>query len=295
MPNNSLPLYSTYNMTNEDGIRPIMQIDEISQIRGTGKYNPSPYNPLNTNYVSEKTYNRDLHKLNIHTSAYNEQIEPIYINSISSPEIKNSWSNGVAINNREKIDAPLDPFTSAQLNYQKEFGPDITNKSDSFKPDEYQTFALKSIRRSEPLILPYFFSKINVNFIKKSVQEYVQKHRSVNINTEQDTENLLNLMITKYYDAFDSFGLKDCKFEKILGNLNKSVIEDYVKSVFSGIDMHNYYIKDISNLPVPLTRPTNSNIKGVNQLGFVGFFENNHEFTKNIQAFNTRNVVPGPL
>ena len=46
--------------------------------------------------------------------------------------------------------------------------------------------------------------------------------------------------------------------------------------------MHNYYIKDISNLPTPLTRPTNTNIKGVNQLGFVGFFEDNHKFTKKL-------------
>lgn len=271
MSTNSLPLYSTYNMTNENGISPIMQIDEISQLRGSGKWNPSPYNSLNTNYISENTYNRDLDKINLHTSAYNEQIEPLYVNAISSPEIKNSWEN---INGDRNINK---------------------NSDKPYEPDEYQIFALKSIRRSEPLILPYFFSKINVNYVKKSVKEYVQKHRNVNINTEQDTENLLNLMITKYYDVFDSFGTKDCNFEQILGNLNKSVIEDYVKSVFSGIDMHNYYIKDISNLPVPLTRPTNSNIKGVNQLGFVGFFENNHEFTKNIQAFNTRNVIPGPL
>ena len=283
MSTNSLPLYSTYNMTNENGISPIMQIDEISQLRGSGKWNPSPYNSLNTNYISKNTYNRDLDKINLHKNTYNEQIEPLYVNAISSPEIKNSWENG-SVNGNINGNGNKKGNGNTNKNSDKPYGP-----------DEYQIFALKSIRRSEPLILPYFFSKINVNYIKKSVKEYVQKHRNVNINTEQDTENLLNLMITKYYDAFDSFGTKDCKFEQILGNLNKSVIEDYVKSVFSGIDMHNYYIKDISNLPVPLTRPTNSNIKGVNQLGFVGFFENNHEFTKNIQAFNTRNVVPGPL
>lgn len=263
----TISLYAEYNATNQDGIRPITQIDEISDLRGKGIYNPAPYNTLNTNYISEKTYNKDLDKLIMYNDKYNEQLQPMDINQLRSPEIKNSWESPIISNNK--------------------------NNNNKYQPDEYQLFALKSIRRSEPLILPYFFSKINVNFIKKSVVDYVQKHRSVKINTEQDNESLLNLMITRYYDAFDSFGVNDkCKFEEILGNLNKSVIEDYVKNVFSGIDMHNYYIKDISNLPTPLTRPTNTNIKGVNQLGFVGFFEDNHKFTKKIDAYNTRNVIP---
>lgn len=276
----ALPLYAEYNMTNKDGIRSITLIDEISDLRGKGKFNPSPYNALNTNFISEKTYNRDLNKLVMSSNQYNEQLDEMYINQLRSPEIKNSW---------QTVSGSVSGSGKVTQNNSK-------SNNELYEPDEYQIFALKSIRRSEPLILPYFFSKINVNFIKKSVVEYVEKHRSVKINTEQDNESLLNLMITKYYDAFDSFGVNEkCKFQEILGNLNKSVIEDYVKNVFSGIDMHNYYIKDISNLPVPLTRPTNTNIKGVNQLGFVGFFEDNHKFTKNIDAFNTRNVIPGPL
>ena len=48
---------------------------------------------------------------------------------------------------------------------------------------------------------------------------------------------------------------------------------------------------DISHLPIPQTHPVNTNIKGSNVLGFVGHFEDNHKFTKNIDSFNLRNLI----
>ena len=35
---------------------------------------------------------------------------------------------------------------------------------------------------------------------------------------------------------------------------------------------------------MPLSQPVPTSNKGMNQLGFVGFFEDNHEFTRNIKT-----------
>lgn len=261
-------LYAEYNKINTEKDPALMQIDKLSELRGTGKYNPAPNYAATTDFISEKTYNTsDIkeYRNNVNNGILNNTVKDLYMNSSSSVEIKNSW------NKNQNLQNP-------NLNY-----------------DNYQIYALNTIRRTEPIILPYFFASVNVNFIKKKVIDYIFKIKNIKINTDQDTDNLLNLMITKYYDAFDSFATDKITFPEILGNLNKSVIEDYVKNVLSGINMYDYYIKDISNLPTPLDRPTNVNVKGKNELGFLGYFENNNEFSRNLQSYNMKNVVPGPL
>jgi len=178
------------------------------------------------------------------------------------------------------------------------FTDDINNKyhqvlskqgSDS---NEYIEFALKSTNKNDPFLLPYYFSKINVNFIQKSVIEYVKKARNITIKTEQDIDSLLNLMVKNYLYIHSSGGINGdtCSFKKILGNLNKITVEEYVKTVLSSLNMTEYFLKDISTLPLPFSHPISSDVKGKNELGFVGFFEDNHAFTNNISSFNTRNA-----
>ena len=57
-----------------------------------------------------------------------------------------------------------------------------------------------------------------------------------------------------------------CNQNSILAKMNKYVIENYVQSVLSGLNMNEYYQKDISQLPIPLSRPVSSDIKGSNNL-----------------------------
>lgn len=257
----NLSLYTQYNGTNENGIRPLKQIDELSEIRGSGNYNPAPRYIGTTNPIDEKTYTDNLNKINKSDNLLgNTKVTDLYRTPVGGIELKKTWE------------------TPNNSNY-----------------DKYQEYALKATRMTDPYLFPYFFAEVNVKFIQKKVVEYVKEHRNITINTEQDINTLLNLMITHYLNMYGSNGVFETNFKEILGNLNKAIMEEYVKNVFSTLNMQEYYIKDISNLPVPLGRPTNTNIKGKNDLGFVGFFEDNHTFTKNMQAFNTRNVIPGPL
>jgi hypothetical protein len=84
-------------------------------------------------------------------------------------------------------------------------------------------------------------------------------------------------------------------FSSILAKLNQYTIQQYVKLVFSGLNINEYYLRDIANLPVPLSQPVCTGVKGKNSLGFVGYFEDNHKFTNAIDSFNMRDVLPGTI
>ena len=49
------------------------------------------------------------------------------------------------------------------------------------------------------------------------------------------------------------------------------------------------------NRRVPLDNPVYLTNKGSKELGFVGFFEDNNEFTRNIDSFNMRDIIPGKI
>ena len=257
-------LFAEYNNTNEGHV-PLIPIDELSNIRGSGKYNPAPNYPLNN--LDSTTLKLDETKSN---NFYMSNLSQSPINSIS---LTNSWNNN--INSNINLDT-----SDNYSNY-----------------DEYQRWALNRTRLSDPYILPYLFSHINVKYIQKMVVENIQKYKNITINTEQDIDNLLNLMVENYLLFYNSNGIlfKNSSSDTIytiLAKLNKNIIEKYVKSVLSGINMHQYYIKDISNLPMPLTRPTFISDKGSKILGHVGFFEDNHNFTRNINSYNLRYNIP---
>ena len=274
------PLLTQYNNTN-DGTTPLIPVDQLNEIRGSGLYNPAPL------YPQTQDNGHAYSNIKIDPSLY-ETYKPIqgelYVNPSGAVDIEGTWEKNTNYN--------LKPPTGDNYEYY----------------DEYQRWALNTIRKSDPYILPFLFSKINIKFIQDSVIDYVKKARNITIETRQDTNNLLNLMLgiyTLYYNSNGVYGTNDyavnatqepnCKFSNILGNLNKQIIEKYVQNVLSGLNMTEYYIKDISTLPIPLTRPIDTDIKGSKSLGFVGFFEDNHEFTKTINSYNTRNSIPGKL
>ena len=283
---NVKPLLASYNHTN-DGAAPLIASDHINlpsltTIRGSGLYNPAPLYPQTTN--NGHAYSQT----NSHTNYFDKSFVPVRGNLYQTPsgaiDVEGTWQSN--INNDISL-------------------PDGTDYSHY---DEYQKWALNATRKSDPYLLPYLFSKINVKFIQDSVIKYVKETRNITIETKQDVEGLLNLMLNSYLLYYSSSGLFSSndnllkpsesnagRFETILGKINKNIIEKYVQNVLSGLNMHDYYMHDISHLPVPLTNPVNTNHKGSNVLGFVGFFEDNHAFTKNINSFNMRNDDPGRI
>lgn len=171
--------------------------------------------------------------------------------------------------------------------------------------DKYQQWAYKATQLLDPYLLPYYFSQVNVKFIQDSVVNYVKKLRNITIETKQDTNNLLEIMLSNYWSirhnntaiinnskTISPSGNTECLLSNILSNLNKITIEQYIKNVLSTLNVSEYYMKAISTLPMPLSNPTYISNKGQNELGFIGYFEDNHKFTNNLSSFNSKDLVP---
>ena len=289
------PILQQYNHTN-DFVTPLIQKDELGEIRGSGTFNPAPFYTQTTdrghafsNLYGNNEYNvppRDKRSTNYLNDMYVPNKGELFLNPSGAVELKNSWDK----NKNNDI-----------FSYN---GDDYTYY------DEYQRWALTTSRKTDPILQPYLFSKLNVKFIQDSVKDYVKKYRNIEINTEQDINGLLNLMMSNYLLAWTGGGIytnnmfaitpnsptpNSSEMISILGQLNKHIIEQYLKSVLSGLNMYDTYINDISTLPVPLTRPVPTDMKGSRVLAFKGFFEDNHAFTNNVDSFNLRNTLPGKI
>lgn len=278
---NVIPLLSSYNHANQ-GISPLITGDSLAYIRGHGLYNPAPQ------YLQTTDRGNAFSKINTYPEYFDKSYGPVtgdlYVNPSGSVDVNGTW--------QKNINSDIKPPDGDNYEYY----------------DEYQRWALNATRKEDPYILPFLFSKINVKFIQDSVIDYVKKTRNITINTIQDTDNLLNLMLNNYILYYESPGIFEnndcaskpyqntsCNFSSILANLNKNIIQNYVKSVLSGLNMHEYYMKDISTLPVPLSNPVLISNKGSNVLGYVGPFEDNQDFTRNIDSFNMRDTIPGKI
>ena len=286
---NVVPILASYNHTNES-ISPLItsdnkNYDSVVDIRGYGLYNPAPHHLQTTNrgYAFSKTnaYQKYFDKTHVPVTGN------LFVNPSGSVDVNGTWEKN----------------TNYNMNLNSE-----ENAENYQYYDEYQRWALNATRKVDPYILPFLFSKINVKFIQDSVVDYIKKARNITINTQQDTDNLLNLMLNNYilyYKSHGVFNNNECQtkshqntstnFSSILANLNKNIIEKYVQNVLSGLNMHEYYIKDISTLPVPLSNPVLVSNKGSNVLGHVGPFEDNQAFTRIINSFNTRDNIPGKI
>jgi hypothetical protein len=225
--------------------------------------------------------------------------------------------------NKQGLPLPVDPSSSnsAFLNDPQEFGDDLRKRayvvgstglhSDTVSwtvpsigngaQNKYVEWALKSLMpggiTSTPLLL-YFFSTENVNYIQNRTRNEVQKHTGIQVNNQSIDEILIimrNHMINAYSGSLPNNsgkitnrGPKECSIEERLIRLNKSVIEEIVSQIFSGINQYKQYTKDISSLPMPLSQPVYTSMSGSRQLTEnIGF---NSALEQNVyqQSFNQR-------
>jgi hypothetical protein len=283
---NVVPLLADYNHTN-NGVSPLIPSDNkdynsLVDIRGYGLYNPAPL------HLQTTDRGHAFSKTNTYSEYFDKNYVPVtgnlYVNPSGAVDVEGTW--------QKNINYDIKPPDGDNYEYY----------------DEYQRWALNVVRKADPYILPFLFSKVNVKFIQDSVVQYIKKARNITINTRQDVDNLLNLMLNNYILFYQSSGIftnndcannsyenSSCDFSSILSNLNKNIIEKYVQNVLSASNMYEYYMKDISTLPVPLSNPVLISNKGSNVLGYVGPYEDNQNFTRIINSFNMRDTVPDKI
>ena len=174
----------------------------------------------------------------------------------------------------------------------------------------YEEFAGRASHLDPNTLMSFFFSPENVDYLQQRIVQEIKRIRKVDISPQSEDE-LLVIMNNHYQKALsgwlphaDASGKitdkskrsvyprgpgQSCSLTERLERLNKSVLEETVKQVLSGVNMYMQYYKDASSLPLPLERPTYTSMKGSNVLSErVGLDDNPHEFNRSVTSFNER-------
>lgn len=115
---------------------------------------------------------------------------------------------------------------------------------------------LSFYKKEETPITRKFFSNENVN----TIHEIIIRRMLTDFNTRisrQSDRDLIALM-TSTFNLHHNFKIENVNDE--ISKLNAYVVSEAIESITSGILMYEQYIKDASELPVPMPRGSSTNI-----------------------------------
>ena len=112
-----------------------------------------------------------------------------------------------------------------------------------------------------------FFTRMNTNLIQAEIKKEIYRMSGPKkyVIDDQDVDELKMVMRAMYlqYAKNNEFNI-----EGQLNELNQLVIKWSAPRIMSEIEQYNYYINDISHLPVPLQQPINMSSAGTRSLPF---------------------------
>jgi hypothetical protein len=276
---------------------------DLALLRGTGQYNPSPK-------FEQSTYRGP---------AYDQALNYFtYTNNLQNPTQVPIESLAQSLNYKSVI-YPSDIENLRQKEVGTSFFHPEQNGSWK-KPDfqgsrgasRYQAWAVQSLQMTPTVLMNLLFSDENVEYLQNKLIDEVYAIRKIKIQ-KQSIDELLIIMRNKYIYAISGYLFYPDKtavyargdvhgkngnayynggLEQQLMQLNKSILEECVKQVLSGIDQYMLYYKDISTLPMPLENPVLTSEKGSRVLmENVGFHDGKAESIA-MSSFNERfNII----
>ncbi len=112
-----------------------------------------------------------------------------------------------------------------------------------------------------------FFTRKNVDVIQKEIQKEVYRISGPKkwVIDPQDVDEIKMIMRAMYlqYGKNNTFNI-----EGQINDLNEMVVKWSVPRIMSEIEQYNYYLNDISHLPVPLQQPISLSSAGTRSLPF---------------------------
>ena len=112
-----------------------------------------------------------------------------------------------------------------------------------------------------------FFTRRNANLLQMEIKREVYRTSGPKkyVIDDQDVDELKMIMRAMYlqYAKNSPFNI-----EGQIQELNKLVVDWCVPRILSEIDQYQYYLNDISHLPVPLEKPLNMSSAGTRSLPF---------------------------
>lgn len=117
----------------------------------------------------------------------------------------------------------------------------------------------------QSLDIELFFSPVNVNYLQDRIKNEIFKLTGKTIICDGSLEVLMNDVYTLEKTSSDC---QKSNLKNFLIKLNTIVINKYITQFISNLNLQNYYIKDISTLPMPFPIPEPTNNKGVNTVNY---------------------------
>jgi hypothetical protein len=115
-----------------------------------------------------------------------------------------------------------------------------------------------------------FFTPSNVRTIQASIRRevYIRSGSKKYAIDDQDVDEIKLIMRGIYYQ-YAKNNLFDIQGQ--VEELNKIIVEWAVPRILSEIDQYQYYLKDISHLPIPLQQPQSMSSAGTRSLPLQPF------------------------
>lgn len=115
-----------------------------------------------------------------------------------------------------------------------------------------------------------FFSDDNIGFLQSEIQKQVNLMSGGKYNIDKQNEDDLKIIMRSYYLMF---GKNDPNFvERELKELNGRVVGYASAKIYSEVDFHMFYRKDIQDFAPAIANPTNVHVYGTRTGELKSFF-----------------------
>jgi len=125
------------------------------------------------------------------------------------------------------------------------------------------------IHQSTPLN-EIFFSQGNIETIQKGIQEQVNRMSGNKYQIGPQDEQQVKIIMRSYYLMYSENNTAQIKEE--LDDLNGRVIGYASAKVYSEVDFHQFYLKDLEEFAAPIANPMNVGVYGTRTGELKSFF-----------------------
>jgi hypothetical protein len=303
----------------------LVQADNLAKQRGSGQYNPGPKYEQTTN--RGPAYSRSLADFaNGPNIPINGSLGQNYYNYDKGLKAANeNIVKSQFANIQQDLDkAKIRPYVvgSTGFHIEKQNSWSKPQFEESYGPDRYTEWARASLKIAPNALLNFFFCEDNINYIQSLIKSEVKMIRGIDIK-DQSVDELLIIMRNKYtyalsgwlpYDeknpdkvyargdavvqsddgprAYSTNPNSGTSLENQIKRLNQATVEECLKSVLGGIDAYLKYYSDSSSMPLPMSNPVLTTMKGSNSLQENLGFESAYDMNKSISSYNERfNII----
>jgi hypothetical protein len=130
------------------------------------------------------------------------------------------------------------------------------------------TEIIKSVHQEKTKLSDVYFSSENLNLLQNEIRKNI--HNLYGYKIDRQSEDDLLIIMRGFYTLYANPETHLVRQEII--KLNKAVIDKATKMIVTNIKMYKIYLRDASNLPVPLQRSELFTSRSNDNIEFKGFF-----------------------